>query len=124
VTLDIQKLLTHARASETMSVSKTDGPGDVPASPAPDIRTELMPVTTVTHALYRVHPDGSTEPVSTHPDFSEGWSAGTSAVHADREHFYLLYRGRTRVARFAHARAVPRVSVSNLDALALIGAGS
>lgn len=117
--------MTHARDSETMSVSKRNGPRESwNLSGDPDIRTELMPVTTVTHALYRVHPDGSTEPVSTHPDFSEGWSAGTSAVHADREHFYLLYRGRTRVARFAHARAVPRVSVSNLDALALIGAGS
>jgi len=79
---------------------------------------------TVTHALYRVHPDATEEPVSTHPDFGEGWSAGTSAVHADRDHAYALYRGRTRVARFGHARSKPRVSVSNLDALALIGGGS
>ncbi len=83
-----------------------------------------MSTTTVTHALYRVHADGGTEPVSTHPDFGEGWSAGTSAVHADREHCYLLYRGRTRVARFGHANARARVSVSHLDALALIGVGS
>ena len=107
-----------------MSVSKTDGPGDVPASPAPDIRTELMPVTTVTHALYRVHPDGSTAPVSTHPDFGEGWSAGQSAVHQDRDHAYRLVASGRTVARFAHARARSRQPVSKLDALALIGAGS
>jgi hypothetical protein len=83
-----------------------------------------MPVTTVTHALYRVHPDTTEEPVSEHPDFGEGWAAGTSAVHADRDHAYALYRGRTRVARFAHARARSRKPGSNLDALVMIGAGS
>ncbi len=81
-------------------------------------------MTTVTHALYRVHPDATEEPVSEHPDFSEGWSAGTAAVHADRDHAYALYRGRTRVARFAHARAHSRKPVSNLDALVVLGAGS
>ncbi len=79
---------------------------------------------TLPFALRRVHPDGATEPVSTHRDFAEGWSAGTSAVHADRDHAYALYRGRTRVARFGHAQSKPRVSASNLDALAMIGAGS
>lgn len=64
-------------------------------------------MTTVTHALYRVQSDGTTEPVSTHPDFPSGWSAGTSAVHNDRDHAYLLYRGRTRVARFATRGARP-----------------
>ncbi len=81
-------------------------------------------MTTVHHALYRVHPDGATEPVSTHPDFGEGWSAGQSAVHADRDHAYALYRGRTCVARFAHARASTRQPASNVEALALIGVGS
>ncbi len=78
-----------------------------------------MSGTTLAHALYRVHPDGTTEPVSEHPDFGEGWEAGTAAVHADRDHAYALYRGRTRVARFGHARSTPRVSVSNLDALVI-----
>lgn len=73
------------------------------------------------HALHRIRGDGTTEPVSEHPDFGEGWSAGTSAVHADRDHAYALYRGRTRVARFGHARSKPRVSVSTLDALVSIG---
>ena len=83
-----------------------------------------MSTTTLPHELRRVHADGSTEPVSTHPDFGEGWSAGTSAVHADRDHAYALYRGRTRVARFAHARASTRQPASNVEALALIGVGS
>lgn len=76
-------------------------------------------MTTVTHALYRVHPDATEEPVSEHPDFAEGWEAGTAAVHADRDHAYALYRGRTRVARFGHARSMPRVSDVNLDALVI-----
>jgi hypothetical protein len=78
-------------------------------------------MTTVTHALYRVHPDGTTEPVSTHPDFGDGWSAGTSAVHHDRDHAYALYRGRTRVARFAHARVRSRQGDAILDRLMSIG---
>lgn len=74
---------------------------------------------TVTHALYRVHPDGTTEPVSTHPDFGEGWSAGQRAVHDDRDHAYRLCASGQTVAKFAHARITPRLSVSNLDALVL-----
>ena len=76
-----------------------------------------MDTTTVTHALYRVHPDGTEEPVSEHPDFADGWSAGTAAVHADRDRAYALYRGRTRVAKFGHARVMPRLSAASLDAL-------
>jgi len=72
----------------------------------------------------RVHPDGTTEPVSTFPDFAEGWEAGQSAVHHDRDHAYALYRGNRRVARFGHAQSKPRVSAANLDALASIGGGS
>jgi hypothetical protein len=72
----------------------------------------------------RVHPDATEEPVSEHPDFSEGWSAGTAAVHADREHAYRLVANGRTVARFQHARSIPRVSVSNYDALVSIGAGS
>ncbi len=78
-------------------------------------------MTTVTHALYRVHPDVSEEPVSEHPTFTEGWEAGTSAVHHDRDHAYALYRGRTRVARFAHARARSRQGDAILDRLVSIG---
>ena len=83
-----------------------------------------MSITTLPHELRRVHADGTEEHVSPHPDFGSGWAAGQSAVHADREHCYLLYRGCTRVARFGHANARARVSVSNVEALALIGAGS
>jgi len=72
------------------------------------------------YALHRVNADGTTEPVREHPTFTEGWEAGTSAVHHDREHAYALYRDRTRVARFAHARLSPRVSSVNLDALAVL----
>ena len=108
-----------------MQVSKQRWAGRVfPHPPTPDIRTELMPVTTLPFALMRVHPDGTTEPVSEHPDFGEGWSAGTAAVHADRDHAYALYRGRTRVARFAHARARSRQPASDFDALASIGGPS
>lgn len=77
-----------------------------------------------TFALMRVHPDGTSEPVSEHPDFSEGWSAGTSAVHHDRDHAYRLTANGQAVARFGHAQSKPRVSAANLDALAMLGAGS
>ena len=80
-----------------------------------------MSTTTLPHELRRVHADGSTEPVSTHPDFAEGWSAGTSAVHADRDHAYRLSANGQTVARFQHARSKPRVSASTLDALVSIG---
>jgi hypothetical protein len=70
-----------------------------------------------TFTLVRVSPDASEEPVSEHPDFSEGWSAGTAAVHADRDHAYRLVANGHTVAKFTHARAVPRVSAANLDAL-------
>jgi hypothetical protein len=101
-------------------------PAKAANSPGTLTQRRVIPLsgTTLAHALYRVHPDGSTEPVSEHPDFGEGWAAGQSAVHADRDHAYALYTGSRRVARFGHARSTPRVSVSTLDALALIGAGS
>lgn len=81
-------------------------------------------MTTLRYALMRVHPDGTTEPVSTFPDFAEGWSAGQSAVHADQDHAYRLTANGQTVARFAHARARSRQPVTNLDALASIGGGS
>ena len=56
------------------------------------------------HVLVRVHADGTEEPVSKHPSFEEGWSAGQEAVHADREGAYALYRGRRRIARFGFNR--------------------
>lgn len=64
----------------------------------------------LTHELRRVHADGTEERVSQHPTFTEGWSAGTAAVHADRENAYALYRGRTRVAVFCPARGRSRAS--------------
>ncbi len=78
-----------------------------------------MDTTTVPHALYRVYADATEEPVSEHPDFAEGWSAGTRAVHAEPERAFSLYRGRTRVAKFGHARITPRLSAANLDALVI-----
>lgn len=71
------------------------------------------------HRLWRVHPDGTEEPVSEHPTFEEGWSAGQQAVHAERDHAYALYAGNRRVAKFAHMRLSPRLPVSNLDALVI-----
>jgi hypothetical protein len=65
--------------------------------------------------LRRVHRDGTEEPVSGHPDFGSGWSAGQEAVHQDRAGAYSLYRGDRRVARFAHARLQPRRSADTLD---------
>ena len=56
------------------------------------------------YVLRRVHPDGREEPVSEHPSFEEGWSAGQVAVHADKEGAYSLYRGGRRIARFCHHR--------------------
>ncbi len=92
-----------------------------PHPPTPDNTLEVLPMTTLPYVLRRVHPDGTTEPVSEHPDFAEGWEAGTSAVHADRDHAYALYRGRTRVAKFGHARVKPRLSAAILDRLVSIG---
>jgi hypothetical protein len=65
--------------------------------------------------LVRVNPDGSTEPVSEHQSFGDGWSAGQSAVHQDRDHAYSLYRGERRVAKFGHSRLMPRRSADTLD---------
>lgn len=98
-----------------------------PHPPTPDNLTRRLPVTTLPRdrarvqrfVLMRVSPDATEEPVSEHPNFTEGWEAGQSAVHRDRDHAYALYRGRTRVAKFGHARSTPRVSVSNLDALVI-----
>lgn len=59
------------------------------------------------YALFRVHADGTEEPVSSHPAFEQGWSAGQHAVHADRENAYSLYRGGRRVARFNHHKLAP-----------------
>jgi hypothetical protein len=72
------------------------------------------------YVLRRVRPDGGEETVSEHPDFGSGWSAGTAAVHADRENAYALYEGSQRVARFAQARLIPRSGAERI-ALALGG---
>lgn len=64
-----------------------------------------MSESSVTHALYRVHPDGSEEPVGEFASFEAGWSAGTRTVTVEDTYgAYSLYAGGTRVARFAHAR--------------------
>jgi hypothetical protein len=70
--------------------------------------------------LYRVEPDESMTLVSKHPAFGDGWSAGTAAVHADRDYAYALYAGNRRVARFGYSRVTPRLSAANLDALVIL----
>jgi hypothetical protein len=50
-------------------------------------------MTTLPHALRRVHADGREEPVAEYPDFKAGWRAGTRAVTVeDCKHAYALYR--------------------------------
>jgi hypothetical protein len=59
----------------------------------------------VPHALYRVHPDGTEEPVFEFASFEEGWQAGTHLVTCEDVYgAYTLYAGGRCVARFAHAR--------------------
>ncbi len=64
----------------------------------------MDPTSVAGFVLVRVDADGSEEPVSEHPTFSEGWSAGQEAVHANREGAYSLYWGDRRVARFCPSR--------------------
>jgi hypothetical protein len=59
----------------------------------------------VPHALHRVHPDGSEEPVGEFASFEEGWQAGTHLVTCEDYYgAYSLYAGGRLVAHFAHAR--------------------
>jgi hypothetical protein len=67
------------------------------------------------YVLYRVNPNGSEEQVSDHQSFEEGWQAGQCSVHEDCDHAYSLYRGDRRVAKFCHARLMPRRSADSLD---------
>lgn len=60
------------------------------------------------YALFRVKQGGTKEQVGEHPSFEEGWSAGTQAVHEDRNHAYALYQGHSRVAGFGSSRLQPR----------------
>jgi len=62
------------------------------------------------YVLYRVHHDGTEEPVSEHPEFEGGWQVGTRAVTVeDAEGAYSLYDRRRRVARFGYIRLLRRV---------------
>jgi hypothetical protein len=79
-------------------------------------------MTTLPYALRRVYADGGEEPVSDHPTFGDGWSAGQHAVHEDREKAYALYRGQRRLARFGSARLAQHTGAGYLPAL--LGAGS
>lgn len=70
--------------------------------------------------LLRVHPDGTTEHVSDHPDLAEGWGAGTTAAHAEPTMAFSLYRPNgSRVARFCHHRLAANDATANLDTLVL-----
>ena len=70
------------------------------------------------YVLYRVHHDGTEEPVSEHPDFESGWKAGTHAVTVeDQENAYSLYERGRRVARFGHARLIPRLGVERVTTI-------
>lgn len=69
--------------------------------------------------LNRVHENGSMEFVSDHPDFAEGWDAGTTATHAEPESAFSLYRPNgQRIARFGHHRLATNDAAA-LDLLAL-----
>ncbi len=70
------------------------------------------------YVLVRVDADGNEEPVSEYPTFSEGWSAGQEAVHADREGAYSLYRGNRRVARFCPSRIAN--TMANTEEISLL----
>jgi hypothetical protein len=77
------------------------------------------------YVLHRVHTDGTEEPISEHPTFGAGWSAGTHAVTVeDREHAYALYHGDRRVARFGFRRLMVRFDTEGLPSEPLLGAAS
>lgn len=72
------------------------------------------------YVLYRVHPDGTEELVSEHPDFVSGWQAGTRAVTVeDEENAYSLYEGfpRRRVAKFGHSRLMLQVDAERMSSM-------
>jgi len=72
---------------------------------------------TLPYALRVVYADGREEPVSDHPSFGDGWSAGQRAVYEDRKNAYALYRGAHRVARFGPGRLMPHGDVERLPVL-------
>jgi hypothetical protein len=75
---------------------------------------------TLPYALRRVYADSTEEPISEHPTFQAGWSAGTRAVTVeDCKHAYALYEGFSgrRVARFGFSRLMPRFDAERLPAL-------
>jgi hypothetical protein len=66
--------------------------------------------------LYRVNPGESRDLVSEHPDFGSGWRAGTHAVTVeDKANAYNLYAGTRLVAKFGHARLMPRFGAEHLS---------
>jgi hypothetical protein len=68
--------------------------------------------------LYRVHPDGTEEPVSEHPDFESGWKAGTHVVTVeDKENAYSLHARGRRVARFGYSRLMPELGAGRLSTM-------
>jgi hypothetical protein len=70
------------------------------------------------YVLYRVHPDGTEEMVSEHPDFRSGWQAGTRTVTMeDKENAYSLYDRGRRVAKFGHARLMPRFGAERVTSM-------
>jgi len=70
--------------------------------------------------LLRVHPNGTQEYVSDHPDLKTGWQAGTARTHTEQDVAFSLFDpSGQRVARFGHARLTPRFQNVNLDALIL-----
>lgn len=64
-------------------------------------------------ALCRVEPDGSKELVSRHPTFEEAYSTGTNTVTVlDSENAYSLFFEGRCLARFGHARLMPKRTVT------------
>ncbi len=78
-------------------------------------------MSTLPYALRRVHPDGAEAPVSEHPTFEDGWSAGQRAVHENRDHAYALYRGGRRLAGFGSGRLLPRAAARRPPAIIIAG---
>jgi hypothetical protein len=70
------------------------------------------------YVLYRVHQDGTEELIGEHSAFESGWKAGTRVVTVeDKENAYSLYDRGRRVAKFGHARLMPRLGAERVSSM-------
>lgn len=63
--------------------------------------------------LVEVRADGAEVPESEHATFSEGWSAGQAAVHANGGRAFSLYADGRKVAKFCHHRIA--ITTTNVE---------